>query len=54
MTEPCSCPFTAGQLLALGAIATTSRTPGGKHLAEVCFEHAREHHTPEPDDGIGP
>lgn len=48
MREPHSCPFTGGQLLALGAIAEIrtqeSRAPAGaRKLAELCYEHARQH-----------
>lgn len=59
MTKPnCGCPFTAGYLLALGAIAEVrsrqDRAPdGARRLAELCFEHAAMHPTPktesEPD-----
>lgn len=48
MTHPC--PFEAGELLALGAIASTSRTPGGRALSERCFEHARQHADETPKD----
>lgn len=39
------CPFTAGELLALGALAdTAARTKGtNPQLAETCFEHALQH-----------
>ena len=52
MTESsrrCPCPMTAGQLLALGAIAQVSRIPGGKALSERCFEHARQHTAPKTE-----
>ena len=50
MTEAHDCPFTAGQLLALGAIAETrsrqERAPAGaRALAEFCYEHAAQHRT---------
>lgn len=51
-----SCPFSAGTLLALGAIAETrSRQPnapaGARRLAELCYQHARQHPvTPDPTD----
>ncbi len=56
MTEH-SCPFTAGELLALGAIAETrSRQPnppaGAARLAEKCYEHHRSHPI-QPDDQEG-
>ena len=53
------CPFSAGELLALGAIAEVrSQQPqapaGARRLADICFEHARLHPTPktesEPDE----
>lgn len=53
------CLFTAGELLALGAIAEVRSTQpqapaGARHLAELCFEHARLHPAPktesEPDE----
>ena len=57
MTEslghPCPCPMTAGQLLALGAIAQVSRVPGGPALSRACYDHARLHYTEpreEPED----
>lgn len=48
------CPFTAGEPLALGAIAETrSRQPnapaGARRLAELCFEHARLHPAPKTE-----
>ena len=51
-----SCPFSAGELLALGAIAEVrSRQPqapaGARRLADICYEHARLHPTPTTDDG---
>ena len=50
------CPFDAGTLLALGAIAETrSAQPnapaGARRLADICFEHARLHPAPTSDDG---
>lgn len=50
------CPFDAGTLLALGAIAEVrSRQPqapaGARRLAELCYEHARLHPAPTTDDG---
>ena len=47
------CPFSAGELLALGAIAETrsrqDRAPdGARRLAELCYQHARQH--PVADD----
>ena len=55
MTNP-RCPFSAGELLALGAIAEVrSRQPqapaGARRLADICFEHARLHPAPTSDDG---
>lgn len=50
------CPFDAGELLALGAIAETrsrqDRAPdGARRLADLCYQHAAEHPvTPEPTD----
>lgn len=53
------CPFSAGELLALGTIAETrshqEHAPAGaRRLAEMCFEHALQHPTPktesEPDE----
>lgn len=50
------CLFTAGELLALGAIAETrSRQPqapaGARRLADLCYQHARQHPvTPDPTD----
>ena len=44
-SRPCPCPMTAGQLLALGAIAQTSRVPGGPALSRACYDHARQHPT---------
>lgn len=52
MTDPHICPFTAGDLLALGAIASTSRAPGGPRLADLCFNHAEQHRTPPPDTEV--
>ena len=49
MTDPHTCPFEAGDLLALGAIASTSRAAGGPRLADLCFQHAEQHRTPKPD-----
>ena len=48
------CPFDAGTLLALGAIAETRSTQpnapaGARRLAELCFEHARLHPAPTPE-----
>lgn len=40
------CPFTAGDLLALAAIADTrARQPGttAARLADMCAEHAKQH-----------
>jgi len=53
MTEH-PCPFSAGQLVALGAIAETrSRAEhapaGARKLAALCYEHARQHPTPKPE-----
>ena len=50
------CPFDAGTLLALGAIAevrsTQTQAPAGaRRLAELCYEHARLHPAPRTDDG---
>ena len=50
------CPFDAGTLLALGAIAETRSTQpnapaGARRLADLCYEHARLHPTPRTDDG---
>ena len=50
------CPFDAGTLLALGAIAEvrsrqTQAPAGARRLAELCYEHARLHPAPKPDDG---
>lgn len=52
------CPFSAGELLALGAIAEArSRQPqapsGARRLAALCFEHARLHPalTSESEEG---
>ena len=48
------CPFTAGTLLALGAIAEVrSRQPqapaGARRLADLCYEHARQHPVPRTE-----
>lgn len=57
MTDTHDCPFTAGELLALGAIAETrshaDRAPAGaRALAEKCFTHAGQHDAPKGvDDG---
>ena len=56
MTDPHICPFTAGTLLALGAIAETRSTQpnapaGARRLAALCYEHARLHPAPRTDDG---
>ncbi len=56
MTDPHICPFTAGDLLALGAIAETRSTQpnapaGARRLAALCYEHARLHPAPRTDDG---
>ena len=45
------CPFSAGELLALGAIAETRSTQpnapaGARRLAALCYEHARLHPAP--------
>ena len=50
------CPFDAGTLLALGAIAEIrSRQPnapaGARRLADICYEHARLHPTSESEEG---
>ncbi|MFT4225324.1 hypothetical protein [Micropruina sp.] len=56
-----ACPFSAGELLALGAIAETrSHQPnppaGAARLAAKCYEHHHQHQHPaqpsegEPDD----
>lgn len=52
------CLFTAGELLALGAIAETRSTQpqapaGARRLADICYEHARLHPalTPESEEG---
>lgn len=52
------CPFDAGTLLALGAIAEVrSRQPqspaGARRLAELCYEHARLHPAPTPESEEG-
>ena len=52
------CPFTAGELLALGAIAETrSRQPnapaGARRLADLCYEHARLHPAPTSESEEG-
>lgn len=56
MTDPHICPFTAGELLALGAIAEVRSTQpnapaGARRLADICYEHARLHPAPRTDDG---
>lgn len=48
------CPFSAGELLALGAIAEVRSTQphapaGARRLAELCFEHARLHPAPKTE-----
>lgn len=48
------CPFSAGELLALGAIAETRSTQpqapaGARRLADLCYEHARLHPAPESE-----
>lgn len=52
------CPFSAGELLALGAIAEVrSRQPqapaGARRLADLCYEHARLHPAPTPESEEG-
>lgn len=49
------CLFTAGELLALGAIAETrsrqEHAPAGaRRLAEMCYEHARLHPVPRSEE----
>ena len=58
MTDPHICPFTAGDLLALGAIAEArSRQPqapaGARRLADLCYEHVRLHPAPTPESEEG-
>lgn len=55
MTEH-RCPFSAGELLALGAAAETRSTQpnapaGARRLAALCYEHARLHPAPESEEG---
>ena len=50
-----ACPFTAGELLALGAIAETrSHQPnppaGANRLAQACYQHARDMHPTVRED----
>lgn len=52
------CPFDAGTLLALGAIAevrsTQTQAPAGaRRLAELCYEHARLHPAPTTESEEG-
>ena len=52
------CPFDAGTLLALGAIAEIrSRQPnapaGARRLADICYEHARLHPAPTSESEEG-
>ena len=52
------CPFDAGTLLALGAIAETSSTQpnapaGARRLADICYEHARLHPAPTSESEEG-
>ena len=44
--NPCRCPFTAGELVALGAIVETHPNPpaGAARLAQACYQHARTMH----------
>lgn len=49
MTKPHDCPFSAGELLALGAIAETvshqtNPPAGAARLAQTCYQHARTMH----------
>ena len=53
-----TCPFDAGTLLALGAIAETRSTQpnapaGARRLAELCFEHALLHPAPTSESEEG-
>ncbi len=57
MTEH-RCPFSAGTLLALGAIAETRSTQpqapaGARRLADLCHGHARLHPAPTSESEEG-
>ena len=52
------CPFDAGTLLALGAIAEVRSTQpnapaGARRLAALCYEHARLHPAPTSESEEG-
>ncbi|QLQ16116.1 MAG: hypothetical protein HZY73_11180 [Micropruina sp.] len=49
---PHPCDWTAGELLALGAIASTSRAAGGPRLSDKCFEHVKQHQTPTTEGDL--
>ena len=45
---PCSCPFSAGELMALGAIVAT-HSPN-QALARKCYDHAHTHPVQPQED----